>query len=292
MKHPKQDTCQDNISKSQRHGTTPFPDQRLVLKFAERYCNWSTPTTFLFTSDIDFVPDYMVEYLLDIIEPLNIRWTFFITHNSPILERLAANPNFELAIHPFNDPSSSQGASYEEILDNLISYCKGRVYGSRFHRLGHAYRDLYPLSRRGIEYEVSGLRLNLPFAVPTWHRDLNMLLISYTWEDGTFEATGLPMRLDSIDLFSPGNKIFSFHPINLWLNGPNPDQRVKFFNQVSDLIGLPEEEARKYQLFGDGSCKVLHSILQYVKGAKIDTMRLCDFNFAYREDVLKIGGLC
>lgn len=51
------------------------------------------------TFDIDWASDEVLEYCIDIIEKANVKATWFVTHETPLLERLRANPNFELGIH-------------------------------------------------------------------------------------------------------------------------------------------------------------------------------------------------
>jgi len=56
--------------------------------------------------DIDWAIDEAVESLADMLEARGVAATFFVTHDSPVLARLASNPLFELGIHPNFDPFS------------------------------------------------------------------------------------------------------------------------------------------------------------------------------------------
>ena len=56
------------------------------------------------TFDIDWASDFVLEYCIDLIESAQVKATFFVTHETPLLERLRENPNFELGIHPNFNP--------------------------------------------------------------------------------------------------------------------------------------------------------------------------------------------
>ena len=52
------------------------------------------------TLDIDWAPDFVLESVIEMVTKANVYATWFITHNTPLLETLAQNPKFELGIHP------------------------------------------------------------------------------------------------------------------------------------------------------------------------------------------------
>ena len=53
------------------------------------------------TMDLDWCPDFVLEYVLEILEKYNLKCTFFITHETKLLKYLRENTNkYELGIHP------------------------------------------------------------------------------------------------------------------------------------------------------------------------------------------------
>ncbi len=52
------------------------------------------------TFDIDWANDDVLNDTIDLIERSDIAATWFVTHDTPVLNRLRANPRFELGIHP------------------------------------------------------------------------------------------------------------------------------------------------------------------------------------------------
>lgn len=50
------------------------------------------------TFDIDWASDEVLSYTLDIIEKYDIKATFFVTHETKLLERMRNNPNIEFCV--------------------------------------------------------------------------------------------------------------------------------------------------------------------------------------------------
>jgi len=52
------------------------------------------------TFDIDWCSDEVLEYTLDLLDQFDAKATFFVTHQTKLLDRIEKNENFELGIHP------------------------------------------------------------------------------------------------------------------------------------------------------------------------------------------------
>ena len=76
------------------------------------------------TLDIDWAPDFMINFVKDILVENNVKETWFVTHNSNYLKELGKNKLFELGIHPNFANTSTQGNSIEEILSYLKKLCR------------------------------------------------------------------------------------------------------------------------------------------------------------------------
>lgn len=275
---------------SSSYGYEVLPLSQLWLSANLRHlCNWDKPSTLFLGSDIDFVPDYMLAHLLDLIEESGVAWTFFVTHDTPLIARMRSNPRWELALHPYHHPNSTQGSSLEEIIANLRAFCGAPMVGNRFHRFLHEYPDYRRLGALGVEHDSSILRLNLPYALPTFHRDSKVLLFTTTFEDGSFEATGDPMEVASVDITSPGVKVLSFHPLNVYLNAPTPNQRLALLQHHPVLPEIPEPVARTYRKTGLGSEHVLRGVLAAIKEREIGTATLGEANRLFREVAFQEG---
>ena len=73
----------------------------------------------ILTFDQDWAPDFLIKYTADILTKKNIKATWFITNDSPILKTLKENPLFEIGLHPNFYSDSTQGANFDLVLQNL-----------------------------------------------------------------------------------------------------------------------------------------------------------------------------
>ena len=187
--------------------------------------SWSD--SLFLTLDIDWAADFVIERVLDVLEPRNIKATWFVTHDTPLLARMRVNKNFELGIHPnFNNlliGDSSNGANAREVISRLLdivpearsvrshSMCQSSVLSNLFSEFGltHDCNHFIPFR--------SGL-----ICRPLEHWN-GMLKIPYFWEDD-IEA----MQSDSFDIAPlieiSGLKVFDFHPIHVFLNTETLDR--------------------------------------------------------------------
>lgn len=73
------------------------------------------------TFDIDWASDAVIQFVLDELIEKQIKSTWFITHNFPLLEKMKSRPDlFELGIHPNFLPGTTQGDTDDDILNNLL----------------------------------------------------------------------------------------------------------------------------------------------------------------------------
>ena len=79
------------------------------------------------TFDIDWCSDEVLSFTLDIIEKNNIKATFFVIHETKLLDRMRANPNIELGIHPNFNPLLSGDFRYGKNIDEVVGYYKNIV---------------------------------------------------------------------------------------------------------------------------------------------------------------------
>src|ERR1017187_7044133 len=83
------------------------------------------------TLDIDWAPDFVIDFAADLLIRRRVKATWFVTHSSPAVDRLRDHPElFELGIHPNFLPGSSQGKTVAEVL----SFCRACVPEARSMR--------------------------------------------------------------------------------------------------------------------------------------------------------------
>lgn len=175
--------------------------------------------------DIDWAIDEAVEALVELLEARSVAATFFVTHDSPVLSRLAANPLFELGIHPNFDPLfAGSGGSAEKVFREMLSIVP-RARATRSHALTSSGRLTRLIHEYGLTHECnqmipveSGIVLQ-----PYTHWN-GLIRVPHLWEDDVHmqyaTRMGVPFSV-SAALASPGLKVFDFHPIHVALNSPD-----------------------------------------------------------------------
>lgn len=211
------------------------------------------------TVDIDWAPDYMLAPMIDVLEKHNLTATIFATHKSPLLEMIEKRGIHEIGLHPNLCEGSSQGKSLDEVMRTL-SDVASQPKGVRFHRLGHEYRDLVRLQDYGITYDVSRLNFNCSHLRPTFHHDLNLTLLTYSWEDGVAEGVVTRGGDAFADIESPGIKILNFHPLNVYMNFANSLERELFQSEHPRFSSLPESALKPRNRKAGGSGDVFEEV--------------------------------
>ena len=164
-----------------------------------------------------------MELCLRLVKDAGAAATFFVTHRSPVLEELRADPAaIELGIHPNFLESSSHGVGSREILDHCLDIVP-EATSMRTHGLVQSsalfvsISDDYPQ----ISTDVS---LFLPFHANLQPTSLflgrskrRLVRLPYRWADDIC-ADWPGWDWDSEPENAPGLNIFAFHPIHIALN--------------------------------------------------------------------------
>tara|TARA_R110001606_G_scaffold205392_1_gene353138 strand:- start:194 stop:1024 length:831 start_codon:yes stop_codon:yes gene_type:complete len=261
-------------------GNVPVP---IATSFLHQYANWNRLKTVCLTFDQDWAPDFMLTEILDLLDRYNAKATFLATGPSEALSGRASAAGHEIALHPNLAAGSTQGRDLYGIITGLKKAFPQAV-GTRFHLLGHSYRDLMALSQHGFKYDVSSLRFNCPYLLPVWHADINMTLLSYCWEDGFAVEGTFPGTLETISLDFPGLKIFNFHPLNVYLNCESAGQKSAFQSAIPDMTRCTAEEATAFRKQGNGSGRVLRELLQVLEQRQVKCVTLGDLVSAFTNE--------
>lgn len=240
--------------------------------FLDKYANWNGLKSIAISFDIDWAPDYMIKNVINILNNYTVNSTFFVTHNSQVIQDTNED-QIELASHLYISNDSSQGSNIEKVIEKLRRwYPNKKIDGNRFHLLSHSYRDLSIMGKKGYKYDISALRFNSPYILPAFHNDLNLSLLSYFWEDGICENSNIPLTISEVNIDSPGIKIFNFHPMNIYINSPSADARINFLKQNPDLLNTPEEISENFRKKGPGSYDFIIELLNFCNSKKINVV--------------------
>ena len=200
---------------------------------------WQSP---FITIDVDWAHDIVLADTIDLLEKNESKATFFITHDTPLLDRLRSNKNFELGIHPnFNlllDGNDSNGRSAEEVVDRLLNIVP-EAKSIRSHSMLQNSRLLDLFYEKGLKYDCNHyIPEQTNIILKPWILWNKLIRIPYFWEDDIYCMYDNNSSVKS--LFKRKDlKVFDFHPINIFLNTENMDRYEKsrsFFRSPDELI--------------------------------------------------------
>ena len=197
------------------------------------------PNEILITLDIDWAPDPVIEYCVNLLDKLSIRATFFATHASSLISNIQSMDNFEVGIHP-NFFNCKDYSKHLDEMRNDFPHAKS----VRSHGLFSTSNifDLYRKKGFAISSDIF-----IPYGInikPFWrNRNGSLLVIPYYWEDGNYMGDGKFNIPDFSRLeYTKGIKIFNFHPIHLFTNADSinfyNDKVKNIYHDVDKLIKI------------------------------------------------------
>jgi len=179
------------------------------------------------TFDVDWAPDYVIDYVSEKLENLKIKATWFVTHYSHSIQKLLDNPLFEIGIHPNFYNNSTQGNGIDDILKNMKKIVNN-AKSIRTHGLYQSSEMLLKLNKYGIENDVSILFSNDSNITPHYSKFFKITRIPFYWEDDVEMENEIDWNDIKKHFNIFGLKIFNFHPIHIFLNSNN----MKNYNKL------------------------------------------------------------
>ncbi|MRG60558.1 hypothetical protein GE115_11875 [Agromyces sp. CFH 90414] len=182
------------------------------------------------TIDVDWAPDWAMHGLLDTLLEGGVRSTWFITHESDMLDELRRHPDLvDLGIHPNFQPGSSHGADPVSVIAECM-----RIVPEALTMRTHCLVQSTPILQAVVDHSpvvldsslyvrdltdvtVSELPLDhgrsLARAPYVWEDDLEFFAPAPRWDGHAFLA-----ERDSLDELT----IVDLHPIHVALNSATP----------------------------------------------------------------------
>jgi len=190
------------------------------------------------TFDLDWAPDYVLAHVLDILEHRTIKATLFVTHRTPLLERMRANPHLELGIHPNFNPLLYGKPSMASDIPGVVDYFLDIVpeaLSVRSHSLVQSSGVMETYHQKGIKFDCnhfipyqSGLNMK-PW--PHWFKGLTK--VPFCWEDDIhilYDRQMSPQWVSDLTA-APGLKVLNFHPVHVYLNSAVLDNYHNYRNR-------------------------------------------------------------
>lgn len=214
------------------------------------------------TFDIDWVCDEILNECIDLVENAGVAATWFVTHDTPALERLRAVKEFELGIHPnFNPLLDGKGGSAEYIIDQMLELVPEAV-SVRSHSLVQSSRLHELFHRKGLIFDCNDfISQRSKIILQPWRLWNGMIKVPHFWEDDA--ECIYKTRTSMHDLLAhEGIKVFDFHPIHVFLN----TEDLTRYDKTREFHSIPEE-LLKYRFKGKGTRTMLLNLLSEFKNA-------------------------
>ncbi len=230
--------------------------------------------TFIFTPDVDFVSDDIIEVAYRHFESLPL--TVFMTGESAILAKcLSRNSLWEAEPHPNFCSGSKHGDSLQEVFETINRFPCKRL-GFRCHKYYSSNDIEEEFARLGYGY-ASNICTDMQEVKPFWDR-CGLLQLPIFFEDGGYlKYHGVP-KLDDIvgKMRNDGVYVFNFHPIHIALNSCDfaVSRRLKDSISSREYGKLMWAKVSKYRNKEYGIADFLDELIAYAHKNNIKLMNL------------------
>lgn len=177
------------------------------------------------TFDLDWAHDKVIQDTIDLVEAADVPATWFVTHASPVLERLRENPKFELGVHPnFNpllDGSPRREGGAQRILEEVLKIVP-EAKSVRSHSMTQSSGLLAAFGAVGLTHDANHfIPASVAGDLKPWKLWNGLTRVPYFWEDDLFCIySDFRPEPDVTSAASQGSgiKVFDMHPIHVFLN--------------------------------------------------------------------------
>ncbi len=219
------------------------------------------------TIDIDWAHDEVLVDTIDLLDRSDANVTWFVTHDTHLLGRLRANPNYELGIHPnFNGLLSGdlrQGATAVEVIERLLRFVP-EARCVRSHSTAQSTVLLQSFANAGLTHDANHFIPGSSGVEPKpWRLWNGMIRVPYCWEDDVF-CLYREQGIDEPDVAETvrraGLRVFDFHPIHIFLNTESMDR----YERTRSLHQRPQA-LLEHRYSGYGTRSRLLDLLAFMK---------------------------
>lgn len=177
------------------------------------------------TFDMDWASDEVMRYTHAFIIEAGVPSTWFVTHESSILDELRADPNIELGIHPnFNkllEGDHSNGRTVEEVIARLLEVVP-EAKSARSHSLLQSSRILDAYAGAGLTHDANHfVDPSASVRLRPWRHWNGLVRVPLAWADDVacIQRPGAPLlEMFHREELADGIRVCLFHPIHVFLN--------------------------------------------------------------------------
>lgn len=222
-----------------------------------------------FTLDVDWAPEHVINYVLELFQQYKIKCTIFATHDSGVIKS-SDKKLFEIGIHPDLKLLRHGNKTPEETIKSLKDiYPEAKGLSSHSMTQSSQLIDLF--LRMGFLYDRNQF-------LPYWENILpykfwnGFIRITFNWEDDyhwlcnrKFDNSGLNIKT--------GLNILNFHPIHIFLNTENVERynsAKSFYQDHTKLLEFQNKSKVK------GTKDLLISTFEFINSNNIESVKLLD----------------
>ncbi len=221
---------------------------------------WDHPRDLIaITFDVDWAPEEVIQYTVDLLDKYQVKATFFATGESNCLKSVDTT-RYEVGLHP----NFNQGGDHNEIITKLKAVYTD-AWGVSSHSLFQSSRILQLFVDNGLKYEMNTYTPLIEGLHP-FMRLKGIVSIPFYWADSGHFLFEESFELSRLKLDKKGLKIYSFHPIHVFMNTESMGHydTYKSFYHEPDIL-------KKYRNTGPGTQTLLVQLLQYLNDNKLPT---------------------
>ncbi len=187
------------------------------------------------TLDIDWAPEEIIKYVVKLLDTAKVKATFFATHDSVFLKSLDKK-KYEVGIHP----NYTNNNDWSKITSDLKKLYPDAI-GARSHGLTQSSAIHGFFIDSGIKYDANTympLKKGLSPCCRPRGDNKQMICIPYYWGDDSLFLNTSIFDLSKLRLNTKGLKIFSFHPMHIFMNTKSNDHYLSYkqFYQQPDAL--------------------------------------------------------
>lgn len=236
------------------------------------------------TVDVDWAPDWAMAQLLQKLVDTQTPSTWFVTHESQMLEELRAHPSLvEIGIHPNFLAGSSHGNSPAEIMAECMRIAP-EARTMRTHCLVQStpifqvVADSSPIKIDTSIYlrDATGVSAS---ALPLDH-GRSLTRFAYVWEDDLEFFADEP-RWDAASLLTARHSaeeitIIDVHPIHYALNSANVGPYEELKKSHGGTRHVTAEDAARFRNEGEGAQSFITSLTEVQQILDIELLKLSE----------------
>jgi hypothetical protein len=223
------------------------------------------------TFDIDWAPDFVIDAVAAPLLSRSVRATWFVTHQSPAVMRLAERPDlFELGIHPNFLSGSDHGSNPEEVLNHAMRLVPDAV-SVRTHALvqsGPIIDAILAYTSVTIDSSLFLPRMPSIRPIPYWRRGTRTLWrIPFFWSDLAEAERDVPdWSFTSLLQSGPGLKVLDFHPIHVYLNSSDGDAYRRLKEACPHLPDASRQLVAAHRQPSSGAGTLFDEVVSHLAG--------------------------